>query len=316
MESLHYCFIINPIAGKRRADVWEKRIQSEMEASKQSFSIHRTNAPGDAIRITKAQSKKKIRVWVVSFGGDGTLNEVINGAAFAKNVIVAVIPTGSGNDFVRCFSHPEQFFSFAALQSGTIHTLDLLRVNGRYAINLVNIGFDCDVVEQASRFHSLRLLCGPIGYLVSVFIVLSRKMGKRMTVVTDHETFQMDDYLLSTMANGRYYGGGFCAAPKSCADDGKMDVALIKKVSRLRFLSLLSSYKKGTYQEKEVLAPLLISRRVKNLRIRFSSLTGICIDGEITHATAVSIETAPRAVRFLVPNGVVPKDGFLSGEAV
>ena len=314
MESLHYCFVLNPIAGKRRADVWEKKIKAEMESSGHTFSIHRTNAPGDAVRITKAQAKKKIPVCVIAVGGDGTLNEVINGAAFAKNIIVGVIPAGSGNDFIRSFENGGQFLSIPALLSGTVHPLDLIRVNGRYAVNLVNIGFDCDVVEQASRFHSLRPLCGPIGYLVSVFIVLSRKMGKRMTVMTDAETFQMDDYLLSTMANGRYYGGGFLASPKSCADDGKMDVALIKKVGRLRFLSLLASYKKGTYQDREALKSLLVLRRVKTLRIRFSALTGICIDGEITHATAVSIETAPRAVRFLMPNGAVPKDGFLSGE--
>ncbi len=316
MESFHYCFIINPIAGKRRADVWEKKIKDAMMSSGQTFSIHRTNAPGDAVRITKAQAKKKIPVCVVAVGGDGTLNEVVNGAAFSDNVTVGVIPAGSGNDFVRNFENEEQFSSIPALLSGTAHPIDLIRVNDRYAINFVNIGFDCDVVEQASRFHSLRLLCGPIGYLISVFIVLSRKMGKQMTATADGESIPSEKYLLSTAANGRYCGGGFLAAPKSSADDGLTDITLVKCVSRLRFLSLLPSYKNGSYQDKESLAPLLVSRRVKHLRIRFSALTGICIDGEIAHATAVSIETAPHAVRFLVPNGVTPKNGFLGGQSV
>ena len=94
--------------------------------------------------------------------GDGTLNEAVNGAAYAQNAAVGVIPFGSGNDFIRNFDHSALFEDLQSQIDGEPIKVDLLSANGRYALNMINIGFDCEVVMQVDRLRHIPLLKGSL----------------------------------------------------------------------------------------------------------------------------------------------------------
>lgn len=314
METIHH-FVINPIAGKRSAQKLIPEIERYMQSRGLPFFIYTTKAPGDAeqyVREICAQNKP-VRFYVC--GGDGTLSEAVNGAAYAQHAAVGVIPVGSGNDFVRNFDNPDPFFSFSAQVDGEAVPLDLIRINDRHALNIVNIGFDCDVVAEVERLRKTPFLRGPFSYLLGVFLVLARRMGQYLQVRLPDGSSFVGDYLLCTIGNGRYYGGGFCAAPKSCASDGLLELTLIKKVRRLRFLSLLPSYKKGTYLEDSRLSDILAAHRISSFSLRTDKPVGICFDGELSFFTTASVRCAPAAVRFIVPAGCTPLSGFLESNA-
>lgn len=141
------------------------------------FFIHTTTAPGDAEQYVRAVCEKGLPARFYVCGGDGTLNEAVNGAAFCPHAAVGVIPLGSGNDFIRNFDKPALFGDILAQTEGEAVPIDLLSVNERYAVNMVNIGFDCEVVMQVDRFRQYPLIRGPFAYLLAVFVVLSRKNG-------------------------------------------------------------------------------------------------------------------------------------------
>lgn len=133
------------------------------------FSIYTTKSPGDAEQYVRTVSQTGDAVRFYVCGGDGTLNEAVNGAAYAQNAAVGVIPFGSGNDFIRNFDHSALFEDLQSQIDGEPIKVDLLSANGRYALNMINIGFDCEVVMQVDRLRHIPLLKGSLAYLVSVF---------------------------------------------------------------------------------------------------------------------------------------------------
>lgn len=311
MEPVQHYFIVNPVAGKGKAPKMIPTITAQMTALGLPFFIHTTTAPGDAEQYVRAICEKGVPSRFYVCGGDGTLNEVINGAAFHSQAAVGVIPLGSGNDFVRNFDNSALFQDILAQTEGETVPIDLLSVNGRYAVNMVNVGFDCEVVMQVDRFRKCPLLRGPIAYLLSVFVVLSRKMGQPLRIHLPDGTPHSDSYLLCTAANGRFYGGGFCAAPKSCINDGLLELTLVQKIGRLRFLSMLPSYKRGAYLSKKQLQDKFHYYRLSSFLLSSDLPVGICIDGEIAFFTSAAFKLEKEAIQFIVPRGCTPLTGFI-----
>lgn len=311
MEPVQHHFLINPAAGKGKAPNLIPAITTYMAKQGLPFLIHTTSAPGDAEQYVRTACKKGQPVRFYVCGGDGTLNEAINGAAHQPHAAVGVIPFGNGNDFVRNFDKPALFHDLQAQTDGGEAVFDLLSVNGRYALNMVNIGFDCEVVLQVDRFRRYPLIRGPFAYLLAVFVVLSRKMGQPLRIRLPDGTALFGSYLLCTAANGRFYGSGFCAAPESCINDGLFELTLVQKIGRLCFLSMLPSYKKGTYFEKKQIQNKLTHHRLSSFILHTDLPAGICIDGEITFFTSAAFALERETVRFIIPRGCEPLSGFI-----
>ena len=148
---MKHIFILNPAAGKGTAEA--KILPGILAAAKSAdidYEIHRTINAGDACRFVQnrclSEAERALRFYAV--GGDGTLNEVINGAYGFVNAEIGLIPAGTGNDFPRIFKHPEYFSDISKQLTGQAHTIDLIRYNDRYLINMMNIGLDCAVVAK------------------------------------------------------------------------------------------------------------------------------------------------------------------------
>ncbi len=305
---MKHVFIVNPAAGKgRRQNKLKEQIRRAASELGTEYEIYRTCAVGDAERtvrdICRKSEGKNIRFY--SCGGDGTLNEVVNGAIGYGFAQIGVIPNGTGNDFVRNFEEKKLFLDITAQMKGSSVKVDGIRIGNRYAVNMVNMGFDCSVVESAAKIKRIPLVPGALAYIFGVITELLRMPGVRIRdLVIDGEKQDVSELLLCTLAGGGFYGGGFNSSPLARIDDGAIDVCYVKPLSRLKFVSLVGCYKKGKHLEKQKLRKYLSYHKCRKAYIDFGYERNICIDGEISKMSSLDIEVVPEAFELVLPEGV------------
>jgi YegS/Rv2252/BmrU family lipid kinase len=308
---MKHCFLINPHAGRGSLSAeWEQKIRTACAARGIEPILHRTTAVGDAedyvrkvCRDLAALTEQEQSIRFYACGGDGTLNEVVNGAADFPFAQVSVLPIGTGNDFVRNFAPGEAFFDLDALLDGTPIELDLLECNGRYTLNMINIGFDCAVVRQMEKLRGNALIPYRLAYVAALVITLIRKPGTHFRATLDGSEPVDYDLLLSTIANGRFCGGGFFSNPDASLTDERMDLCFVRNLPRIRFLTLVSKYKSGTHfgEKTRNLVYHLIGH---TLTLEFDRPQDYCSDGEIYSAQQICIRISDRKIRFSLPRGV------------
>ena len=305
-----YHFVLNPMSGKnlRKAkksvkDMTDK-IRTACQKRQLSYRIYYTTDVGDATEYVRSMVKStEDKQRFICVGGDGTINEIINSAPSSPNVEFGVIPHGSGNDFVRNFSNKELFSNIDAQIDGAPISLDLIKCNDWYCANMINIGFDCSVVKEASRLKKMKLVTPGFSYIAGVIVALFKRYGTKMKLEFDDGEVIDSELLLTAIGNGRYCGGGFNSVPNALLDDGLIDLAIIKKVSRLTFIGLVGSYKKGTYLTNKKALKYIEYKSVPHFKMEFDSPIPICIDGEIKGAKTLDFSVVKNAFNFVIPKG-------------
>ncbi len=299
-------FLVNPAAGKGKVtDALIRKIHRICRLRGVEYQIHITTRQGDATEYVRAVTTIHTNAHhrFYACGGDGTLCEVINGAPRAANAEFAVIPIGTGNDFARNFTSPENFFDIDRQLDGEAKKIDLMRYNDRFSLNTINVGFDCSVVRQTGQIKRSPLVPSGVAYAAGVAITLCKPFGTDMKIELDDGNAIQGKFLLAAFANGSFYGGGFQPAPRASLTDGLIDVCVIKKISRARFVSLVGAYKAGTYVDDKSCQPFLHYKKSSRVRISFDHPIDICVDGELEMTDYVEIESVPAALSFSIPRG-------------
>lgn len=308
---MKHIFIINPAAGKgkeckRLAEI----IADASTTARVDYALYHTTAPADATRYVTECISTKPKSEVYRFyacGGDGTLSEVVNGAignGIPDKVEVGCIPIGTGNDFVRNFTSPEFFRDITKQLLADAIPIDCYACSGMgYGINMVNIGFDCDVVAKASEIKKHKFVPKGLAYIIGVAALLRKNLGKRIHVTSEDGTVTEREFQLVSVANGGFCGGGFNSAPRCSLSDGFLDVSLIDKVSRKQFISLVGAYKNGTHLETKLGKKIVRYSHAKSVTFEFAEPTNVCIDGEISPLERLEISVVPRAINFVIPVG-------------
>ena len=299
-------FILNPKSGRSPKQVkLEQAIKSACMKRQLSYHIYYTTAVGDATEYVKSMIRiSQERQRFICVGGDGTINEIANSAPSNPNVEFGVIPSGSGNDFVRNFTNTKLFSDINAQIDGETQSFDLIKCNDFYCVNMVNIGFDCSVVKEASKIKKyVKWLSPNLSYIFGVVAVLFKKFGTKMKLIYDDGEVVEKEFTLTAIGNGKFCGGGFMAQPRALLNDGVMDICAIDKVTRLTFISLVSSYKKGTYLENKRALRYIKHKQVSHFKMEFDAPIAICIDGEIKGAKTVDFTVIPNALNFVIPKG-------------
>ncbi len=297
----HY-FIINPAAGKSHtAQELTSKIASAANATDIVFRVYETKSQGDATRYVKEKCEKHpgetLRFYAC--GGDGTLNEVINAAADFPNAEVAVIPVGTGNDFVKNFTNTKNFMNMKRQILGTPVKIDLIKFNGRYCANVLNIGFDCSVVQKMGQFRRSKFVPNKMAYVAGIVAALAKEYGERFRLSIDGEPIEEEEFLLAAFGKGSFYGGGFKALPLSIPNDGYIDACVAKKISRMSFIKCVSKYKAGEHLDLD----FITYKKCRNVHIESDEPIGVCADGEVTMETVIDVEVVPAALSFSVPEG-------------
>lgn len=303
---MKHIFIVNPAAGKASTlPSLLQRITYAVKLCGVDYEIYHTKTVGDATNYvhTLCTKNPKTQYRFYACGGDGTMNEVANAVAMKKNAELAVVPVGTGNDFIKIFSHLEQFDDISSIIKGKALPMDIIKYNDKYSLNILNIGFDCDVVARVEEIKRQPLVLKNMAYPTAVWQCLTRKYGSKFRVTTEDGQFFDGEHLLALFANARYYGGGYKSAPYAFVNDGMMEIVVVDKVSRAKFISLLPKYQAGTYLEEIEKLPFIHYVRCKKATFESEKAIGVCADGEISPAAKLDIEVIPNAINVVCPQG-------------
>ena len=298
---MKHLFIINPAAGSRnQTEDYRKKIADVCESRGLDYAIRVSGAPGRCCKIAReaAESGEDYRIYAC--GGDGTLNEVVNGAAGFPNVAVTVFSGGSGNDFARMFSEPTAFRDLERLLDADEVQMDLIKCNDDYSLNICSVGLDARIGHDVANYKRLPLLSGFRAYAVSTVVNVVKGIHEHYVVEVDGERID-GRFTLICACNGKYYGGGFCPVPTASPTDGKLEVLLIRDVSRLKVAQVVGAYKNGKYADFPDLIRYVCTDRVK---ILCDKPTGINLDGEKRESTVIDMRIAEEKLRFFYPKGL------------
>ena len=298
---MKHIFIINPAAGSRdRTGEYAPMIRHACNTRDLDFEIEISRAPGDCTRIAREAAETGEEVRLYACGGDGTLNEVMAGAAGYPNAAITVFSSGSGNDFVKLFDDPRAFFDLERLLDAEEATFDLIRCNDDLAINICSVGLDARIGTDVSNYKRLPLLHGFRAYAASTVVNVIRGTSEHYRVEVEGEVLD-DKFTFICICNGRYYGGGFNPIPEADPADGMLDVLLVKHVSRAQVPFIIGKYKDGRYKELEKFARYI---KTDSVRITCDGPTAINLDGELRMATVAEFRVAEEKIRFFYPRGL------------
>ena len=296
-----HLFIINPAAGSRdRTKEYSEAIREICGARGLNCRIEISAAPGECARLAREAAETGEDYRIYACGGDGTLNEVVSGAAGFDNVSVTVFSGGSGNDFVKIFDQPQAFFDLERLLDADEATFDLIRCNDDISLNICSVGLDARIGTDVANYKRIPLLSGFRAYAVSTLVNVFRGISEHYVVEVNGETIDSEQTLICA-CNGRFYGGGFNPVPEADPTDGLLDVLLIKKVSLLQVAQVIGKYKAGRYKELPTLVRHFTTDRVV---IRCDKPSAINLDGELRISDTVDIRVAKEKIRFFYPKGL------------
>ena len=295
-------FVINPHSGKRDIRKIVPLIRKHFSAANIPVEIYVTTGPGDARRAAADGSSSHSAV--VAVGGDGTVNEIVNGI-IGTECALGLLPIGSGNDFSKAAKYPhglEQCLEILCKQNaksidvGTITGMDNVgRRTQSYFVNACGIGLDAVVANEAGKIPWIR---GVMKYTIAASRVLFR-FRPAFSVVTCEEFVSEGKHLLISIGNGQCSGGGFYLTPDALLDDGLFDVCIAKDLSTaevLKILPFVFAGKHGRFRQVSI-------RRTRKVTVKAESDLVVHVDGEVLgrELRDISVELLRGAMRIIIP---------------
>jgi diacylglycerol kinase (ATP) len=298
-------FLVNPASGNGATGKrWPERAHRAASLGLTGDALF-SERPGHLIELARHAAEDGADLLVV-VGGDGTLNEVVNGVLQASHrPELAIIPLGTGMDFVRTHGIPSGFDdAVRTAATGTAKVIDAGRVTYRawdgteqvrFYANVGSVGMSGAVAQRANGMS--KALGGKVTFFVALTQVFLRWKNTEVTVELENgerHTGRMHDVIV---ANGQWHGGAMWLAPEASADDGLFDVVLIGDVSKLDFVTTAPKLYKG----KHLAHPKVDLLRSAVVRVDAGEHLPIELDGEQVGTTPVTFEIVPGALRVRVP---------------
>ncbi|MCA1032399.1 diacylglycerol kinase family lipid kinase [Bacillus timonensis] len=304
-------FIVNTAAGNGKGmKVWNK-IKSELDSKDVNYRSFFTKAPKHAEELVKqvvSMHGESIGA-IVAVGGDGTINEVVNGLPVSSKVKVGYIPAGSGNDFTRGFLIPKSpidalhFILKSVNKEITPFDIGSFKVANRSIsrrfISSFGVGFDAEVSQKTNQSrikgYFNKIYLGSLAYILILVKLLFTHKRESMSLTIDGSVFHYENVWFVTVSNQSYFGGGMKIAPAAFPDDGLLHVTILHNLSRVKLLLIFGVVffgKHTLFKEVDVL-------KGENIVIDCEKKILAHADGEIVGHTPVSISIQKRKVSFI-----------------
>lgn len=301
--------ILNPWAGRGKAGRHRSALEKALRDAGVAFDLVETHMRGEARTLTYHAVAQGYEL-VVAVGGDGTINEVVNGLLdgqqrLGKTATLAIVPLGTASDFAKMFAGIRLNDVLGASQRLiTKHTqtidIGVIRVEApsgnsqRYFMNGMGIGLDAQVAVESLKLSRLK---GFAVYLVAIIRAVAIYKAHPMTVrFADHKIH--DRMLFASVANGRSQGGGFKMTPAGVIDDGVLDLCMVQNLRLDQIIRYLPKLYAGTHTTLDVVT----IGRARHIEVICANGIPVAADGEVmaSNATRVVVEVVPNAVRMLV----------------
>lgn len=296
-SSVRWSIIANPTSGKGASQNVANRIGKLLTDAGLPNEILYTTKAGDAEAMA-ASAVRDGRTGVLACGGDGTFHEVINGVMSRPEgieVTVGLAPSGRCNDFAKALGLTEAADGIRDLiLAGNSKQVDLGLVGDRYFATVATLGFDSTVSQYVADGRVPGFLRGTPSYLYAIFLQLFQYKDMQVSLEGDAFRYSGRTFLTAT-ANTRQYGGNMRIAPDALPDDGKLDVCLVKSVSRCDVVMILPRVFRGGHTTH----PAVSIHKVGRLKIETESPMPIWADGERVSETPAEISLAPATLKLL-----------------
>lgn len=303
--------VLNPsAAGGRTAAAWH-RIRPRLEGICGPVVLCYTRAPGHGVELT-CDAVRAGSGTVIAIGGDGTLNEVVNGVMLAGEAfdpVVGLIPQGTGSDFRRTLNIPlDESGALETIRKRSIQSIDLMRVayrsktgaeETRYAMNVTSFGMGGRVAARANR--SSKPLGGKVTFLTATLVTALGYQADHVTITLDDVTIPEVPIMNVAIGNGQYHGAGMWICPSARIDDGLLDVTIVQRLSLLELVRGSRFLFNGRIEEHPKV------RTYRTTRCSAQAVGGgsaIEIDGEPVGELPISINVVPNAIRMIVPGAL------------
>jgi diacylglycerol kinase (ATP) len=303
MEKLQineWVFIINPAAGNGYAKTLKPKLDEMISKYSINALVVFSENIGHVAQLAKHYAENGSK-YIIGVGGDGTINEIASMLFDEKNVIIGIIPAGTGNDFIQILGFPNRFEEehWKVFFEKTSTPIDVGLCNGLPFLNGMGLGFDAQVAAENYVKPGEVKKGGKNKYIYHILKTLLFYKEKRMTVLSE-ETKHETDCFINTISIGRRFAGGFFLTPKAIANDGLLDVCMIEKLSLLERIKILLKVPKGTHiQNKKV-----NYYQTNKLEIEFNHDVPFHLDGELHFSKHFDIGILPGAFNIIYnPSG-------------
>jgi YegS/Rv2252/BmrU family lipid kinase len=279
------CIIINPAARGAKSRI------ARLEKIARGVVIKTTRGPGDA----EAQAERAVEQGyqtIVAAGGDGTVNEVVNGIGTAP-VFLGILPMGTVNVFALELGLPLNLDkAWKVIAAKKIRHVDLASANGHYFVQMAGIGFDAQVVKENSR--ATKQVLGPLSYLLTATKVAVAS-PPQLRVICHGKTMAEGSFVL--VGNGRFYGGPFSLFNEASLYDGLLDVCVFRGSDYLSIIRYMRGALFGSLSKFSDVSYF----KAKNLVVESNREVPLEVDGELSGHSPVRFAIKPGRLRVLAP---------------
>ncbi len=280
--------ILNPAAHSDRA----QRKRAQVESLAHDCVVCATTRTGEAELMARRGIEEGFEK-IVAAGGDGTINEVVNGLA-GTSATLGLLPIGTMNVFATELGLPTHDLELCwdIIQADTTRAVDLPKANQKFFVQLAGVGLDAQVVKETS--NQLKRSFGPVSYLISAVQIAARK-PPRLFIQSEDATIDEGSFVL--VGNGRLYGGPFPFFKHAVIDDGLLDVIVFK---RLGYLEIIK-YLQDVIFSSDIRVPEIEYFQTRRLRVESEEAVPVELDGELVGNCPVEFSLFERSLRVLAP---------------
>ena len=280
--------ILNPAAHGERA----QRKLAQVESLARDCVVHATTHTGEAQLMARRGVDEGFEK-IVAAGGDGTINEVVNGLA-GTNATLGLLPIGTMNVFATELGLPVHDLELCwnIVRNDSIRVVDLPKANQKFFVQLAGVGLDAQVVKETSA--RLRRSFGPLSYIISAVQIAARQ-PPRLFIQCEDTSIDEGSFVL--VGNGRLYGGPFPFFKHAALDDGLLDVIVFK---RLGYLEIIK-YLQDVVFSSDIRVPEIEYFQTRRLRVQSDQSVPVELDGELVGNCPVEFSLQERSLRVLVP---------------
>jgi diacylglycerol kinase (ATP) len=295
-----WAFIVNPIAGNGFAKTIVPKLEEMIRKHNVAAEIVFTERSGHATELSEKYLERGFR-YIIAVGGDGTFNEMARPLIGNIDVTTGIIPAGTGNDFVQILGFPNRFGEndWDIFFNRNVIAMDAGTCNGMIFLNGMGLGFDAQVAAENYTEPGKVKRGSKYKYIWHIVKTLLFFKEKRMTVITGtgkHET----DCFINTIAIGRRFAGGFYLTPKAIANDGLLDVCMIKKLSLFERFSILLKVPEG----KHTTDKRVNYYQTRDINLEFPEVVPYHVDGELNFSNKFNVKILPEAIKIIYnPDG-------------
>lgn len=280
--------IFNPAAKGEKA----KRFLDTIQELSPKAELRPTASEHDAEEFARQAVREGVRT-IVAAGGDGTVNQVVNGIG-ESGVRLGILPVGTMNVFAAELGIPNNDLpgAWALMRSGRIREIDLPIAGNHYFAQLAGIGLDAQVVQETDL--DFRKNFGPLSYLVSATQIAARKPPKLLVRLDDGQEHTGSFVLVG---NGRYYGGPFTIFSRADTGDGLLDILVFKNLSHLDIVRYLQGIVMGSHTRM----PDIEYLQASSFSVRSEENVPVEVDGEVVGSLPMDFRIAPEKLRVITP---------------